>query len=449
MGDATNSELESLVAELRAENVRLRGAAVAAGGAVGAPRGRWPGRARAAASAALVVVGLLLAPVALVANWGQTQLVDTEAFVETFAPLARDEAVQAFVVSEVMTVVSEEVDFAQTTGEVFDAVGELGLPPAAAAALQALKAPAALGLQSLATSVVTDVVASPAFADVWEQALRVSHRQLVSALTGDPSAALAISSSGELAVQLGPIVQAVKAAMIDRGLAIAEAIPEVDVSIAVAQSDSFGQLVLAYGLTVALGTWLPWISLVLIAGGVLLARRRPVAVLRTGVALGAVMLAVGAALWVGSLVVVASIAPRFVPIDAAGAIYGVVTARLGETVAALTVLGLTVALVAWVLGPLRPAPALRSAFASGAARLRRYGDSRAITTGAFGRWLGRNRVLVEVVIGVAAAAVILAVRPIGIGRIVLVAVIAMVLLVVVELLQRPPATASVDDAGAA
>ena len=374
MAGTGDGELESLVAELRAENARLRAAAEASaaasaaagsGGAAagGAPRRGRTGRGRAGASAALIVVGLLLAPVALVANWGQTQLVDTEAFVQTFAPLARDEAVQAFVVSEVMTVVSDSVDFEQTTAQVFDAVGELGLPPAATGALQALKAPAALGLQSLATSVVTDVVQSPAFADVWEQALRISHRQLVAALSGDPTAALAISSSGELAVQLGPIVDAVKAAMIDQGLTIAAAIPEVDVSVVVAQSDSFGQLVLAYGLAVGLGLWLPWICLVLLVGGVLLARRRPVAVLRTGVALGLVMLVVGAGLRIGSLLTVAAIAPRYLPIDAAGVIYDTVTARVGETVVAFAVLGFTVALIAWVLGPLRPAPALRAAFA--------------------------------------------------------------------------------------
>jgi hypothetical protein len=392
-----------------------------------------------------VVVGLLVAPVAVVAHWGETQLVDTEAFVQTFAPLARDEAVQAFVVNEVMTVVSDAVDFEQTTGEVFDAVGDLGLPPAADRALQTLQVPAALGLESLATSVVTDVVRSPAFADVWAQALRVSHGRLVAALSGDPTAALAISSSGEVAVQLGPVVQAVKAAMVDRGLTIAAAIPEVDVSVVVARSDSFGQLVFAYGLAVGLGLWLPWICLVLLAGGVLLARRRAVAVLRTGVALGVVMVLVGLAVRIGSLVTVAAVAPRYLPIDAAGVIYDTVTARVGETVVAIAVLGFTIALIAWVRGPLRPAPAVRAAFASGAVRLRRYGDSRAITTGAFGRWLGRNRVAVEVLIGVAAAAVILAVRPIGTGRIVLTAVVALVLLVLVELLQRPPASAPADD----
>ncbi|NYD70872.1 hypothetical protein [Herbiconiux flava] len=471
MAGTGDGELESLVAELRAENARLRAAAEASAAASaaagpsagpdGAPGGsdgaaavggrrRWrAGRGRSGASAALIVVGLLVAPLALVANWGQTQLVDTEAFVQTFAPLARDEAVQAFVVSEVMTVVTDEVDFEQTTGEVFDAVGQLGLAPAANSALQALKTPAALGLQSLATSVVTDVVRSPAFADVWEQALRVSHRQLVAALRGDPAAALAISSSGELSVQLAPIVQAVKAALIDQGLSIAEAIPAVDVSIVVARSDSFGQLVLAYGLAVGLGLWLPWICLALLTAGVLLARRRPVAVLRTGVALGLVMLVCGIALRIASLVVVAAIAPRYVPIDAAGVLYDTVTVRVSETVVAFAVLGFTVALIAWVLGPVRPAPAVRAAFASGAARLRSYGDGRAITTGAFGRWLGRNRVAVEVLIGVVAAAVILAVRPIGTGRIVLTAVVALVLLVVVELLQRPPAPAPIDDAEAA
>ncbi|MBF4573049.1 hypothetical protein ITJ64_11020 [Herbiconiux sp. VKM Ac-1786] len=446
MAGTGDGELESLVAELRAENARLRAEAEASAAASTAaepsegrpPRGWWSGWGRAGASAALVVVGLLVAPVAVVADWGETQLVDTEAFVQTFAPLARDEAVQAFVVSEVMAVVSDAVDFEQTTGEVFDAVGDLGLPPAADRALQALQVPAALGLESLATSVVTEVVQSPAFADVWAQALRVSHGQLVAALSGDPTAALAISSSGEVAVQLGPVVQAVKAAMVDRGLTIAAAIPEVDVSVVVAKSDSFGQLVLAYGLAVGLGLWLPWICLVLLAGGVLLARRRAVAVLRTGVALGVVMVLVGLAIRIGSLVTVAAVAPRYLPIDAARVIYDTVTARVGETVVAIAVLGFTIALIAWVRGPLRPAPAVRAAFASGAVRLRRYGDSRAITTGAFGRWLGRNRVAVEVLIGVAAAAVILAVRPIGTGRIVLTAVVALVLLVLVELLQRPP-----------
>lgn len=443
----TNSELTALVEALRAENEQLR-TAVSAGAAVGAGSGAAPdvggvtrrraGRGRAAASAALVVVGLLLAPLALVTSWGATQLTDTEAFVGTFAPLARDAAVQDLVVNEVMTVVTEQVDFDATTAQVFDAVGQLGLPPAASSALQALQKPAALGLQSLASSAVSEVVRSPAFADVWEQALRVTHQQLVAALTSDPAAALSISASGELAVQLGPIVQAVRQALITQGLSFAEAIPAVDVSIVIAHSDSLVQLTLAYALAVGLGSWLPWVSLILLAAGVLLARGRPVAVLRTGIALGVVMVLVAVALRIGSLVAVAAIAPRYVPADAAGVLYDTLTVWAAQTAVALAVLAFTVALIAWAVGPLRPAPALRSAFASAAARLRRYGDTRGITTGAIGRRLGRQRRLVEVLIALIGAALILFVRPITIGGVVGTAVTVVLLLLLVELLQRPP-----------
>jgi hypothetical protein len=316
-------------------------------------------------------------------------------------------------------------------------VDQLGLPPAASAALTALKKPAALGLQSLATTVVTNFVESPAFADIWEQALRVSHQQLMAAMTNDPAGALSISSSGELSVQLGPIIEAVKAAMIDQGLGFADAIPTVDLNIVVAKSDSFGQLTLAYGLAVSLGMWLPWIAIAFLAAGVVAAKRRTVALFWTGLSLGVLMVLLGIALRIGNLVTVASIAPRYVPIDAAGVIYDAVTSMIASTVAAMAVLAFTVMVIAWAVGPYRPAPALRKAFGDAATKLRAIGDARGISTGAFGRVLGRQRVLIQVLIGVAAAAFILFVRPLSTGQIIWTAVIAVVLLLLVELLQRP------------
>ncbi len=444
MARLTNAELAALVQQLQEENERLRAevqvaeTAPAVSADVGAPAARRRrGRGRTVASVALVVIGLVLAPVAVAANWAESQLADTEAFVGTFAPLAQDPAVRAFVIDEVMTAVEQQVDFEQTTSDVFDAVDQLGLPPKASAALGALKRPAALGLQSLATTVVTQFVESPAFADIWAQALRVSHQQLVAAMTNDPSAALSISSSGELAVQLGPIIQAVKQAMVDQGLSFADAIPAVDVSIVVAKSDSFGQLTLAYGLAVSLGMWLPWIALAFLAAGVAAAKRRTVTLFWTGLALGVVMVLLGIALRIGNLVTVASIAPRYVPIDAAGVIYDTVTSTIASTVTALAVLAFTVMVIAWAVGPFRPAPALRRAFGDAATRLRAAGDERGISTGAFGRVLGKQRVLIEALIGVAAAALILFVRPLSTGQIIWTAVVAVVLLLLVEVLQRP------------
>jgi hypothetical protein len=446
MARMTNSELAVMVEQLQAENERLKAEARLAetvpleplGGAEAGVRRRGGARrGRTVASVALVVIGLILAPVAVAATWTQSQLADTEAFVETFSPLAKDPAVQAFVIDEVMTAVEQQVDFEKTTSDVFDAVDQLGLPPAASAALSALKKPAALGLQSLASTVVTNFVQSPAFADIWEQALRVSHQQLVAAMTNDPSAALSISSSGELSIQLGPIIQAVKKAMVDQGLGFADAIPAVDMNIVVAKSDSFGQLTLAYGLAVSLGIWLPWIALAFLVAGVVAAKRRTVALFWTGLSLGVLMVLLGIGLRIGNLVTVASIAPRYVPIDAAGVIYDAVTSMIASTVVALAVLAFTVMVIAWAVGPYRPAPALRRAFGDAATKLRAVGDARGISTGAFGRVLGKQRVLIQVLIGVAAAALILFVRPLSTGQIIWTAVIAVVLLLLVEVLQRP------------
>jgi hypothetical protein len=461
----TNEQLAALVERLQAENELLRagaraaasgtsangsaGTATGADGMLAPPRRRGRGRGRTVASVALVVLGLLLAPVAVAANWAESQLADTDAFVSTFAPLAEDDAVKALLVTQVMAVVDEQVDFEKTTGEVFDAVKDLGLAPAASTALEALKKPAAVGLQSLATSAVTGFVDSPAFADIWAEALRLSHQQLVAAMTSSPSAALSISSSGELAIQLGPIIEAVKTSMVTQGLGFAEAIPTVDISIVVAKSDSFAQLTLAYGLAVTLGMWLPWIALALLVAGVVVAKRRKVALVWTSLALGVLMVLLGFAVRIGNVITVASIAPRYLPLDAAGAIYDTVTSMVSSTLSALAVLAFTVTVISWAIGPFRPAPALRAAFAEGTSRLRRIGDERGISTGAFGRVLARQRVVIQVLVGLAGAAVILFVRPLSIGQIIGTAVVVVVLLLVVEVLQRPSnETGPGGDAGA-
>jgi hypothetical protein len=461
----TNTELAALVETLQAENARLRSemraaeqeaaaaeAAAAAAVAAAANADRTPletsaddrvavsrrrrARARATASVALVLIGLLLVPAALVGSWAKGQLTDTEAFVATFAPLAEDEAVKALVVDEVMAVVNEQVDFERATGEVFDAVGSLGIPASAKAALEALKRPAALGLSSLATGVVTDFVDSEAFESIWAQALRISHQQLVAAMTDDPSAALTISSSGELALQLGPVIDAVKTALVAQGLDLASAIPSVDLQIVIAEDTGFSQLALLYGLAVTIGQWLPLVALALLVAGLVAARRRIVALVRASIAFVVVVALVGVGLQVGGVITVAGLA-AYLPMDAARAIYSTVTSLLASTIVAMIVLGVTVALIGWVLGPWRPAPALRRAFADGAARLRRAGDARGITTGAAGRVLERQRVLVRAVIAVGAASIVLFVRPIGTAQIVWTAVVAVLLLVVVELLRRP------------
>src|SRR5918994_3721371 len=234
------AELEARIAELEAENAALRAGADAEEASRAAPtdaaasvaplreRRRW---GRTAAAIVLVVVGLLLAPVAVISAWARLELVDTERFVATFAPLADEPAVQDYITEQATAAIGEQVDIPGLTKDVFDGIKSLDLPPRAEDALSLLEAPAAQGLQSLVTQVVDRVVTSEGFADVWAAALRATHTQFVTAVQGDPDAALAVGGDGTISVQLGPIIETVKQRLEERGVGFAAAIPEVDRSI--------------------------------------------------------------------------------------------------------------------------------------------------------------------------------------------------------------------------
>src|ERR687897_1930966 len=132
------AELEARIAELEAENAALR-AGTDAEGASGAARTdaaasvaplrerrRW---GRTAAAIVLVVVGLLLAPVAVISAWARLELVDTERFVATFAPLAEEPAVQDYITEQATAAIEEQVDIPGLTKDVFDGIKSLDLPP--------------------------------------------------------------------------------------------------------------------------------------------------------------------------------------------------------------------------------------------------------------------------------------------------------------------------------
>ena len=457
MADMSTSELQARVAELEAENRALRSDADAAAAALGAtpseepPARRSRGRGRTAAAIVLVVVGLLLAPVAVIAGWARLELVDTDRFVATFAPMAEDPDVQAFIADQVTAAIEEQVDIPALTADLFDGLKQLDLPPRAATALGLLEQPATQGLQSLVSGVVDRIVTSDAFEDIWAAALRASHTQFIAAVQGSPDAALEIGSGGTLSVQLGPIVEAVKQRLVDQGVGFASAIPTVDKSIVVAQNDAFTLVQTVYALAVAAGTWIPWICLLLLVAGVLIAKNRPKALVWTagGLALSMGLLAAGVG--VGRLYFVGAVSPSIMPRDAAESLFDGLVELMMSTILALFVLALLVAVIAWFSGPWRPARAAREFAGSGFSAVRRSAAKRGITTGAFGIALDRWRGVAYLLIALVAAAVVWFNRPVTLGVVFWTLVLALVVLLIVELLRRPAdeVTATTADTAAA
>lgn len=442
----TNAELARRVAALEAENTALRNRLddnatepLPETVIVAEPKHKR-GWAWTLFAVVLIVLGAILAPVAVVASWAKVQLTDTDSFVATYAPLAKDPGVQQYVTDQAVKAIQEHVDIPQLTSQVIDGITGLGTGPVATKALNALKAPLAQGIVSLLQTTVGRFVSSDAFAQVWQDALRASHTQLVATMQGDPKAAIAVGADGSVGVQLGPIIDRVKQLLEDQGLTFAAQIPTIDKTITVAQNSSIPTLQVFYNLAIAAGAWLPWVSIGLLALGVIVARRRSLALIGAASALAIAMIVVVAGISIGKIVFIASASPALVPAGVAGTLYTTVSTAMKDTGVAVLVLAIVVAIVAWYSGPFGVPRRLRGFFGSGVAWVRQSAEKHGITTGRVGEWIYAQRVLLRSAVAVIAAVVVLFVRPLTPSLIIWTLVIAAVVIAILELVQRPVIT---------
>ena len=304
-------------------------------------------------AAVLIVLGCLMAPLAVVSGWAKSTLTDTDTFVATYAPLARDPEVQSFVVDQAAAAINQNINIDQYITDVIDGIKALGTRPRASAALDALKGPATQGVQTVIRNGIEDFVASEAFAQSWERALRVSHTQLLATLSNDPQALIAAQSDGTIGIQLGPIVEDVKAALLARGLSIASRIPPVDRTIPIAQSDQIPTVQAAYRAVIAVGSWLPWVALIFLTAGVLVARRRSVALVWAALGLGLSMLLLVLGFAIGRGLLLTAVPTAVVPAGVTTLFYDTATAAMHDTAVIGVVLAVAIAVVAWFAGPFR------------------------------------------------------------------------------------------------
>ncbi|CAN5299800.1 hypothetical protein BH09ACT6_BH09ACT6_27450 [soil metagenome] len=460
MARLTNAQLEKLVEQLQGENAVLRDerdaaeaqaeaestarrlaeeAAAAAASSPRAPREKRKPRGRGwtVLATALIVIGALLAPVAVAANWAKLQLSDTNSFVDTFAPLAQDPGVQDYITTEVVTAIDNQIHIDKITSDVFDSIAGLGLGPVATQTLGAFKGVAANGIRTLMTNAVGAFVRSDAFAAIWRQALTTSHQQLVSAMNGDPNSALSISGTGEVGIQLGPIIAQVKTLLVGQGITFAENIPDINQTIVVAQSDSVVKAQLGYRLAIAIGAWLPWIALLFLVAGVVVASRRTIAMLWAAIALALAMGLIIVGVPIGELIFVGSVSPQYLPSTVAGTLYESILALAQSTAVAVAVLAITVAIVGFLTGPFRVSRAARSLVGSGASKVRTAVAKRGVTTGRAGILLYRYRYISRALLALIGAAIVIFTRPLTPSLIIWTAVCIVIALIILELVQRP------------
>jgi hypothetical protein len=439
---------QSEVEELRAEVARLRAQVDAAPATVPLPvqeqarTGWW----RPVVATVLIVVIAILTPLGVVARWVNNEVADTDRYIESIAPLADDPAVQAAVTDRVTAEITTRLQIEAVTKEAVDALSDRGLPPLAATSLAALSGPLADSIEGFIHDEVAKLVASDQFKDAWIEANRQAHTQLVAVLTGKDTDLVEISNNA-VSVNLATVIDAVKQRLIDRGFTLAERLPAVDAQFTIFQSDDITKAQNAFRLLSALNTLLPILLLVLLAVAVGVARNRRTTLIAAMLAIAASMLVLGATLNGSRMIYLDAIPTDQIPVDAAAAIYDTMVWFIRLNLRAILVLSLAIAFVAWISGPARAAVTVRRGTSGAIARARSGGERIGVNTGRFGEFLGTYKVAIRGgVLGLALVVYAMADHPTG-GFTLWLVVIAAVILLVVELLSRPPAVAAIEPEG--
>lgn len=222
----------------------------------------------------LAVLAGLFAPLAVVANWAQTQVENTDAFVAGYAPLARDGAVQGVVAQELTTAITAQLPGGEN-----------------------------VVVRRLVSRQVAEFTAGETFAAAWEAALRLSHTEFRALLTGEPGRLQVID--GEVQIRFAPFADAVTSRLVGAGVPLIDRLPTVTGGLTVLRVDPrlLPALQAGYRVLSTLAGWLPLLALsASIAALWVWPRKRP-AMIGVGLAL-----AVGAiAVWLVVSVVVSSV----------------------------------------------------------------------------------------------------------------------------------------------
>jgi hypothetical protein len=377
----------------------------------------------------LVVLVCILAPLSVLAVWTHNTLLDTDQYVDTVGPLARDGDIQKALANTVVLQLEDNVDVAK---EVKDA-----LPPRAAFVAPFI----AEGIHQFAYNAALRIAESDKFQSLWDNVNRRAHGAVVKVLTGNESRRVT-TKNGEVALQLGPIAQKVQGALAKIGVDIFPSdggTPTTAHQFVLFKSEDLTKIQGGVDLLDQLATWLPILMLVMLATAITISPNRRRTVLRAAIGIGIAM---------ALLLILFNVARSiyldagFKNRDAAGSAYDQILSFLRLSARTALAVAIVVAIGAWLAGPGRLATRIRE----GVKKLASGGETQAIEESKVARFVTRYKTpLRAVVVGLALLILILMSRVSPLA-VLIVALVVVLGLVIIEVLGRgaaPQETAAV------
>jgi hypothetical protein len=393
---------------------------------------RWVG------AVALVVIASLLFMTSVVAVFVRTQLLDTDRYVETVAPLARDPAVQDAITNRLTDEFMTKLDIAGLTKQLADALKARGVPEI----VDQLVSPIVGGVRSFVSGEIHKVVTSDRFAQIWDSANRVAHDELEAVLTTGKGELLTAQGT-QVSLNVGALLTVVKQRLVDAGFGLAAKVPDTSITIPLFESQQLPRIRTAVSVLNTLAWLLPLISLLLLVAAVFVAPNR-----RRGLLVGSIAFAVGLLLLLAALNVVRTYYLNNLPDtiqspDAVRVVFDTETRFLIKAIQTLTVLFAIIALACLVFGTSRLAVWLRRMVDRGLDAGGRAIARTGVPLGPVPAFLRHQRRVIMAVVLVLAVVILIIWQTPGIAGLLWLTFGVLVVLAIVELIARaegpPPA----------
>ncbi|WP_029136521.1 hypothetical protein [Nakamurella lactea] len=313
-------------------------------------------RGRRITSWVLVVLIFGLTPLTLATGWTRLILSNEQAYVAATAPLANEAEVQAAIEDRVTQAVMTKVESLDLDQQLIDWLNSFErMPDKVLTAAQALASSLNQGLESIVRNAVTSVLTSSQFQNIWDRLQTATHQQFTAIMDGT---SVLLTEEGGLALQLQPVVAAVRQQLVDNGHAWAANIPDTDLRYDLVDATQTNALRGYYKLATS-AFWVIFAVWIVVAiGAVLLAVDRLAAVVRVAVAtiLGSLLLAVGLRIVENKLTATGT---DLAHPGAISAIFNDVLRGLRDGLRIVVAVAFVVAVLAWVFSSGRTAVAVR------------------------------------------------------------------------------------------
>lgn len=314
-------------------------------------------RTRTATSWFLVVLIGVLAPLTVLSAWATKTVTNTDRYVETMAPLARDKAITSYVATKATNKLFEGQDIQTRVAEV--------LPERAGF----LAAPLTAQLHQLTNRILTNALQSSWFPTLWDKENRFTHSNVIALLEGKRNEAS--KDVHQVVVDVTPSLQKANGQLVSRGITvftpiIAKLVQADHVQVQVFTSKQLAQAQSIFDLAISVKGWIFGATLLLAALAVGLAVRRRVTLTRVLVAV-----AIGAAVTLLALTVARNVFITHADPGgqaAAAAIFDTVMRFFRHALRTTFTIAAVLGVVSWATGPTPRAITLRAAVARSGSR---------------------------------------------------------------------------------